>query len=107
MQTTEDTYRPSRFWLKPHWWLLIGLLASCGGGSTTQPPATRGFLMGFSPWPWDATLEAVDWTYQTIMTNGDIVSHHIEEGVPWPEALTGSAVPAAYSALADRVARTR
>jgi hypothetical protein len=109
MQTTEDTYRPGRIWLKPHWWLLIGLLASCGGGSTTpaQPPATRGFLMGFSPWPWDATLEAVDWTYQTIMTNGDIVSHHIEEGVPWPEALAGSAVPAAYSAmLADRVART-
>ncbi len=95
--------------LNPLWLLMFSMLVSCGGGGgdQTPPPATRTFLMGFSPWPWDATQAAVDWTYQSIMTNGDIVSHHIEEGVPWPEALAGSAVPASYaSMLADRVART-
>ncbi|MBU1424843.1 MAG: hypothetical protein KKH12_00820 [Gammaproteobacteria bacterium] len=102
--------QPTRYtWLKPFCLVACSLLVSCGGGSETPPPpaATRTFLMGFSPWPWDATQEAVDWTYQAIMTNGDIVSHHIEEGVPWPEALAGSAVPASYaSMLADRVTRT-
>ncbi len=52
-------------------------------------PDSRSFLMGFTPWPYEATLEGVDWVYDTINQYGDIVSHHLEEGVPWPEAYAG------------------
>jgi hypothetical protein len=50
------------------------------------PAAARPFYMGFSPWPYEATLAAQDWVYDTIQTHGDIVSMHMEEGVPWPES---------------------
>lgn len=56
--------------------------------------ATRSFWLGFSPWPWDATQSAIDWTWAQIRADGDVISHHIEEGVPWPQAATG--VNAAY-----------
>jgi len=56
-------------------------------------PDNRPFLMGFTPWPYDGTLEAVEWTYQTIQANGDLISHHMEEGVPWDEALASDPYP--------------
>jgi hypothetical protein len=63
-----------------------------------DPAPRRPFLMGFSPWPWDATLAAVDWTYEHIKEGGDVLSEHLEEGVPWPEALDGTAFSASYTA---------
>lgn len=70
------------------------LAAACFAGLLVRgvraedPPSakTRSFSMGFTPWPHDATAEAVQWTYDAINAKGDLVSHHIEEGVPWPEA---------------------
>jgi hypothetical protein len=59
--------------------------------------------MGFSPWPWDATQEAVDWTWKTIHEHGDVLSFHIEEGIPWNEALAGSPFPQNFQdTLTDR-----
>lgn len=46
--------------------------------------------MGFTPWPYDLTTEAVKWVDRTIKEHGDIIEQHFEEGVPWPEALAGS-----------------
>lgn len=43
--------------------------------------------MGFTPWPYDLTMEAVIWTDTHIKGHGDIIEQHFEEGVPWPEAL--------------------
>jgi hypothetical protein len=54
-----------------------------------QAPA-RSFYMGISPWPYDLTQAAVDWTNEAIRAHGDAVEQHFEEGVPWPEALTNS-----------------
>lgn len=71
------------------------------GDWTTGGPATRGFRLGFSPWPWDATVEAVEWTWDNIVAHGDLVSMHLEEGVPWPEALAGAPFPASYQAKVD------
>ncbi len=48
---------------------------------------TRSFAMGFTPWPWDLSSDALDATYEFINANSDIISHHLEEGVPWTEAL--------------------
>ena len=63
--------------------------------------------MGFTPWPWDATVEAVDWTYAHLQTDGDLISQHIEEGVPWQEALDGTPFASGFqSSLQDRRNRT-
>jgi hypothetical protein len=50
--------------------------------------AGRTFRMGFTPFPYDMTEEAVKDTYKFIAGNADIVAHHMES-VPWIEALRG------------------
>lgn len=47
----------------------------------------RGYSMGFTPFPWDFSVTAIITTNRQITRYGDIVSHHIEQGVPWTEAL--------------------
>lgn len=93
--------------------ILAGVLAyqACSGVSgEDQSPAPLGtarpFKMGFSPWPWDATQAAVDWTWDQIFADGDVVSIHTEEGVPWNEALNSQPFPANFQAtLNDRKLR--
>ncbi len=46
----------------------------------------RSFAMGFTTWPYAATISAVGDTYDKIQVHGDMVTHHIDGGVPWPEA---------------------
>ena len=43
--------------------------------------------MGFTPFPWDMTIAAMMDTGKFIVDNGDIISHHLEQGVPWIEAI--------------------
>jgi hypothetical protein len=50
----------------------------------------RSFYMGFTPFPYAISQEAVDYTYNKIAENADIVNHHFDNGVPWVEALTNS-----------------
>lgn len=63
------------------------------GCSRSDDPAqasdevTRSFLMGFTPWPYEATLEAQSVTYERLNMHGDIIKHHLQGGIPWPEAL--------------------
>ena len=49
----------------------------------------RTFHLGFTPLAYDLTLEAVENTYNLIGANSDIVAHHLDGGVPWPEASAG------------------
>lgn len=90
--------------------MLVNL--SCSTSTKSNPaapasPSVRTFGMGFSPWPWDATIEAVDWTYQALSSDGDWISQHIEEGVPWQEALNESDFPTGYqTALNERKAKS-
>lgn len=69
------------------------LLVACGGDSGGVNPTGRSFTMGFTPWPYAATVNAVNDTYTKINTNGDIVAHHLDSGIPWQEALDGVAYP--------------
>lgn len=69
---------------------------SCGGTGGGDGGVSRPFNMGFSPWPYDATQSAVDWVYSSIRNDGDIISQHIEEGVPWPEAYSSSSFDTAF-----------
>jgi hypothetical protein len=50
---------------------------------------SRCFYMGLTPFPWDFSIQAVVDTNQGIARHGDIISHHLEQGVPWSEALAG------------------
>lgn len=55
----------------------------------TGGPATRPFLMGFTPWPADLSDEGHLIAQQFAFMHGDIVSIMLIGGVPWPEALDG------------------
>lgn len=67
---------------------------------------TRPFSMGFSTWPYDLSLQAVQWTDQAIKEHGDIIEQHFEEGVPWPEALAGQSYqPGMEREISSRVQR--
>ncbi len=59
------------------------------------PVETRSFRMAVTPWPADFTQQELDTAYQFINSNSDMVSHHFDEGIPYEEAFTQSAMPAA------------
>lgn len=73
---------------------LVVLGKSALAGETTfpaqEPPpvaaTSRCFRMGFTGFPHDITLDAVEAMRQFVRGNSDILAHHIE-GVPWAEAL--------------------
>jgi len=67
---------------------LAGRSAPGDASGSRELPATRGFRMGFTPFPYDISLEAVGWVEDFIHENADIIAIHFE-GVPWAEAHTG------------------
>jgi len=70
--------------------LIFTLLANAslvGKSAGEEVEKSRSFLMGFTPFPWDMTEEAVAATNKFIIANGDLVAHHFDGGVPWTEAL--------------------
>jgi hypothetical protein len=76
------------------------LFISCGesseshqGGEHEISSNKRSFYMGFTPWPYDATVSAIANTYALIQNSGDIVSHHLMVGIPWEEAFTKTQLP--------------
>lgn len=92
------------------------LLSACGSESTTSAPPpdpkpateTRGFYMGFTPWPYDATLEAIDTTYRKTQQHGDIIDHQLMQGIPWDEAFNNNAYPAdVEDKIGSRLAKTQ
>lgn len=52
-------------------------------------PATRPFLMGFTLWPADLTLQGLVTAQDFAYAHGDIVAVTFLGGVPWPEAFSG------------------
>lgn len=78
--------------------LTILLLAGCEGDSSSGDDnnvrfigTTRSFYMGFTPWLYEATNSALETTYSRLVNHGDIIKHHLLGGIPWQEALDGSA----------------
>ncbi len=66
--------------------LLLPLIASAA--AVADEPARRSFRMGFTSFPYDATLDALVETRRFVKAHGDIIAFHIE-GVPWAECLEG------------------
>jgi hypothetical protein len=75
---------------------LLAASLACGGPdlSPITPPASgepRSYYLGFTPFPHDLSIEAVNFAYEKISSDADIIAHHFDNGVPWPEALAGEA----------------
>ncbi len=49
----------------------------------------RPFYLGFTPFPYDISFDAIDFTYERIAEDADLIVHHFDNGVPWVEALKG------------------
>ena len=62
-------------------------------GNDLMLPETRPFYMGFTPFPYDFTEDAVEFTYANINYHSDLVIHHFDNGIPWDEALEDSGLP--------------
>src|SRR5215470_16001866 len=62
---------------------------ACAGYAAEEGPATRPFLMGFTPWPADLSLQGFLTAREFAHAHGDVVSVMFIGGIPWPEALAG------------------
>lgn len=75
------------------------LLPSCkdGGGDNSWLLAAfsgRPYHMGFSPFPSEAgSFPAMEFIYDAIAENADLVAHHFDNGIPWDESLSGDDYP--------------
>jgi hypothetical protein len=68
------------------------LISSCteSGGSEKNNTVYRPYRLGFTPFPYDVSAEAVEYSYDILNTDADITAHHFDDGIPWPEALAGT-----------------
>ncbi len=68
---------------------------------------TRSFLLGFTVWPYDLTLDAIDDTYQRIERDADLYTHHLMGGIPWDDALVNGSYSANIETdICSRLQRT-
>lgn len=67
------------------------ILLSCNKDAPSPVTEARTFYMGFTPFPYEVSQEAIDFVYQKIGQDGDIINHHFDNGVPWVEAETNAA----------------
>jgi len=65
--------------------------------ATPATPASRPYLMGFTRWPPDFTEKGLATMDRFIEGHADLVALHLDNGIPWPEALAGKP----YSADVD------
>ena len=63
-------------------------------------------LFGFTPFPYDATPEAVAKTQAILNDNANIHAIHLDDGIPWEELLDDKPFPARVTKDWDDQART-
>jgi len=90
--------RQSRRWIAVGvmslWWSLVACSRDVAQDPVASPLVgqSRPFRMGFTAFPYDITVEAVEETRRFVRDNADLIAHHIE-GVPWAEALQNAPFP--------------
>lgn len=70
--------------------LIALLLAAPASAQEPAPAIDRPFGMGFTPFPYEISFEAVFWVYEHLAQDADVIVHHFDNGVPWVEALAGT-----------------
>ncbi len=61
--------------------------------SVSAQEETRNYHLGFTPFPHDISFEAVNFAYDHIATDADIIAHHFDDGIPWIPALNKGPYP--------------
>lgn len=52
---------------------------------------SRPYYLGLFPFPFDiSTIEQVEYVYDKIETDADLIAHHFDNGIPWDEALAST-----------------
>lgn len=74
------------------------LLTGCPETPADPQPETRPFAMGFTTWPLGPELADIEQTIGLIHQHGDLIAFHLDQGVPWAEALAGGPYPAQVEA---------
>ncbi len=83
------------------------LLVVCALGAPAGAAGSRWFRQGFTPFNYDITDEAQQNVYALINPRQDVIAHHIDNGVPWPEIAAGTPYhPNVESDLAERLSST-
>lgn len=54
--------------------------------SSIVDDSTRNFHLGFSPFHYSWIESKLSKTYKMISSHSDLILHHFDEGIPWPEA---------------------
>ena len=80
-------------------------LAAEGPGALARTPSATRTLFGFTPFPYDQTLEAVQKTHELVTANSTLYALHFDERIPWKEALADAAWPARVQRNWDEQAR--
>ncbi len=75
--------------------LIISVALLTAGCSKDDEPKSRSFRMGFSVLPYGVSEDAMEYIYDRLSVDSDIVNHHFDNGVPWVEALAGEEFPQA------------
>jgi hypothetical protein len=78
--------------------LIFTYLVGCSTESNPQdnffsPYNQRNFQMGFTTWPYAATVQAVDDTYNFLAGNTDIYAEHIDHFIPWSAWINNTSLP--------------
>ncbi len=73
--------------------LTIAAVLLIAGCSKDDEPKSRSFRMGFTVLPYGVSDDAMDYVYDKLSVDSDIVNHHFDSGVPWNEALNGQEFP--------------
>jgi hypothetical protein len=68
----------------------------CPENSALDEIENRNFEMGFTTWPYDATVESVDNTYDFLSNNGSIYCEHLDNRIPWDALINDTSLPDAY-----------
>jgi hypothetical protein len=63
------------------------ILSAADPTLTENLPDSRSVLLGMQPFPHNASIEAVDQAYEFVSEHSDLLFYHLDNGIPWPEAL--------------------
>jgi len=57
-------------------------------GDVTINHTSRPFYLGLTPFPYDISgMDKIEYVYERIRTDADLICHHFDNGIPWDQAL--------------------
>ncbi|MBN1497398.1 MAG: hypothetical protein JXA07_11550 [Spirochaetes bacterium] len=64
------------------------------GGTLAFFLSSRCYYMGLTPFPYDISgMDKIEYVYDKIEADADLIAHHFDNGIPWDQALSGTPYP--------------